>query len=44
MVICVRIIDERLFREQDLEYRDFTSRTVPNINKDKIIGVRLPIF
>ena len=33
---------ERLLKHQDLEYRDFQSRIVPNIDKKTIIGVRTP--
>lgn len=39
------IIDEirfRLFELQDLEYRDFNAKLLPNVDKDKIIGVRSP--
>ena len=35
-------VREELFQKQDLEYRDFHSKPVPTISKDKIIGVRLP--
>ncbi len=37
-------IEEKLFKNQDLKYRDFTSRSIPNINKDSFIGVVLPIL
>lgn len=33
---------ERLFELQDLKYRDFHARLMPTVNKDKIIGVRVP--
>ena len=33
-----------LFDKQDLEYRDFNSKIIPNIDKDKIIGVRMPVL
>lgn len=33
---------EELFSLQDLKYRDFHSALVPNIDKEQIIGVRLP--
>ena len=33
---------ERLMKYQDLKYRDFQSRIVPNIDKETIIGVRTP--
>lgn len=32
-----------LFMNQDLKYRDFSSRLIPNIDKDSIIGVRNPV-
>lgn len=40
----MRIIEKMLFYNQDLKYRDFTSRSIPNISSDKIIGVRLPVL
>lgn len=38
------LITKVLFKNQDLSYRDFNSRIIPNIDKDKIIGVRTPIL
>lgn len=38
------VIIKQLFLEQDLEYRDFNSRIIPNIDKIRIIGVRMPII
>lgn len=38
------IITKMLFDNQDLSYRDFNSKLIPNINRDKIIGVRMPIL
>ena len=35
-------IQEDLFAMQDLGYRDFHAKLIPNINKDTIIGVRTP--
>ena len=35
-------VREELFKRQDLEYREFHSKLVPNIEKEKIIGVRIP--
>lgn len=35
------ILDE-LFLFQDMEYRDFNSKLIPNVDKEKIIGVRTP--
>lgn len=36
------IIQSKLFKLQDLKYRDFHSRLMPTVNKEKIIGVRTP--
>jgi DNA alkylation repair enzyme. len=33
---------KRLLAEQDLKYRDFHASLLPNIDKKKIIGVRVP--
>ena len=35
-------IKEELFGMQDLEYKDFNSKLIPNINPDTVIGVRTP--
>ncbi|MFR5876618.1 MAG: DNA alkylation repair protein [Eubacterium sp.] len=35
---------EELFNNQDLKYKQFHSKLVPNISNDKIIGVRVPIL
>lgn len=35
-------VREELFKNQDLAYKAFHSRIVPNIDEDRIIGVRLP--
>lgn len=40
----MEIITKILFENQDLEYRDFNSKLIPNISKVKIIGVRIPII
>lgn len=37
-------IIERLFELQDEKYRDFNSSLIPNIDKEYIIGVRIPIL
>ena len=37
------IVDE-LFMLQDLKYRDFHSRLMPTIDKERIIGVRTPVL
>ena len=38
------IIKEKLFELQDIGYRDFTAKLIPNIDKETIIGVRTPIL
>ena len=35
-------ITQKLFSMQDEKYRDFASKLIPNIQKDSMIGVRLP--
>lgn len=35
-------IQERLFALQDLKYKEFHSKLMPTVNKDRIIGVRTP--
>lgn len=37
-------IQEELFKLQDLNYKNFTSKLIPNINKDIIIGVKIPLI
>ena len=37
-------IQEKLFLLQDLGYRDFHSKLMPTVCKDRIIGVRVPIL
>ena len=37
-------LEEKLFENEDLKYKDFTSRSIPNVDKNTIIGVRLPIL
>ncbi len=37
-------IQKFLFENQDLKYRDFSSKLIPNIKKEKIIGVRAPVL
>lgn len=38
------MIIDRLLGEQDLKYRDFHATLIPNIDKKKIIGVRVPVL
>lgn len=37
-----KYVRERLFALQDLDYRNFHAKLVPNLDKEKIIGVRTP--
>lgn len=36
------MIQDKLFEYQDLGYREFNSKLIPNIDKNKMIGVRIP--
>ena len=38
----MEIITAELFSMQDTKYRDFHSKLIPNIDKERIIGVRMP--
>lgn len=40
----MELITNVLFENQDLSYKDFSSKLIPNITKEKIIGVRTPIL
>lgn len=35
---------EELFKIKDLKYKEFNQKLIPNIKKDKIIGIRVPIL
>ena len=37
-------IKSKLFENQDLKYKDFHSSLIPNIDKERFIGVRTPIL
>ena len=37
-------IIERLFDLQDIKYRDFLTKLIPTVDRDKIIGVRTPVL
>ena len=39
-----KYVREQLFAMQDLGYRDFHAKLVPNLSKEKIIGVRIPVL
>lgn len=43
-MIFMEIITKKLFDNQDLKYREFKGKSIPNIDKDNIIGVRIPII
>jgi 3-methyladenine DNA glycosylase AlkD len=38
------IINQQLFELSDASYRDFHSKLIPNIEKERIIGVRTPVL
>ena len=47
MILCYNInmdIIRKLFSLQDLEYKEFHSTLMPTINKERIIGVRVPLL
>ena len=35
-------IQKELFRQQDVQYRDFQAKLIPNIPPEAMIGVRTP--
>jgi len=37
-------VRDRLFALQDLPYRDFTAKLLPNVDKERIIGIRTPVL
>lgn len=37
-------VQRRLFELQDVEYRDFHARLMPTVEKEKIIGIRIPVL
>lgn len=41
-ILNLQNLEDRLFALQDSSYRDFQSRIIPNIEKDSIIGIRIP--
>ena len=40
----VKDIQAKLFELQDIKYRDFHAKLMPTVNKEKIIGVRIPVL
>lgn len=37
-------LQEQLFQLQDTKYRDFHSKLIPNIDKERVIGIRTPML
>ena len=37
-------IQEMLFQNQDLKYKEFHAKLMPTINPESIIGVRIPVI
>ena len=37
-------VQRKLFELQDVEYRDFHARLMPTVEKEKIIGIRIPVL
>ena len=37
-------LQKELFELQDTKYRDFHSRLMPTIDKERIIGIRTPVL
>lgn len=40
----MKSVIEQLFELQDLSYKDFHKKLIPNIDEDNIIGVRTPVL
>ncbi len=38
----IQKVQQELFEMQDLKYRDFHSKLMPTVDKEKVIGVRIP--
>ena len=38
----IKDVQSKLFELQDIKYRDFQSKLMPTVDKEKIIGVRTP--
>ena len=37
-------VRQKLFEMQDSDYRDFHSRLMPTVDKEKVIGIRTPVL
>lgn len=44
MSVSEKTLTESLFELQDISYLDFQSKLVPNVEKERIIGIRTPIL
>ena len=44
MVVWMDNVRDMLYFYQDLKYKDFSCKLVPNIDKDSVIGVRVPLI
>lgn len=42
--ITVEAVRSKLFQEQDIKYRDFYSRLIPDVDISRVIGVRTPVL
>lgn len=40
----IQDVQKKLFEIQDMEYRDFHAKLVPTMEKDKFIGIRMPML
>lgn len=40
----IQKVQQDLFTMQDLKYRDFHAKLMPTVDKDSVIGVRVPMF
>ena len=40
----IKDVQKKLFEMQDMGYRDFHSKLVPTMEKDKFIGIRMPVL
>ena len=40
----IQKVQQDLFTMQDLKYRDFHAKLMPTVDKDSVIGVRVPML
>lgn len=41
---AMKMIEEALFKLSDADYREFSAKITPNIDKETILGVRIPVL